>query len=246
MLQSRASLIYLQTKRLLTSYEASAQGGIRMRTADFLSHLENVRKSGKSWNARCPAHPDQHPSLYVTERDCKILLICRSQRCSAESIVKALGLHLSDLFVESDRSRKRSKIIATYDYTDEQGNLLYQTVRLEPGCDGKKKDFFQRKPNGSGGWIHNLDGVRRVPYRLPELLASDSDETIWIVEGEKDVESLRTLGLTATCNVGGAGKWRSEYNEYFRARKVVIIPDNDEVGRKHAFDVANHLRGIAL
>ncbi len=219
-----------------------------MRTAEFLDlYLERVRKSGDGWTARCPAHhPDRHPSLSVTEREGKILLTCRSQKCSAKSIVEALGLKMTDLFPESHRNGCRPKIVATYDYTDEAGNLLYQTVRLEPGRDGKKKDFFQRRPNDRGGWINNLKGVRRVPYRLPELIESSPDETIWIVEGEKDVESLRALGLIATCNVGGAGKWRSEYNEFFRGRNVVFIPDNDKAGRTHVNDVANNLWGIAL
>jgi hypothetical protein len=72
-----------------------------------------------------------------------------------------------------------------------------------------------------------------------------STEKIYIVEGEKDVENLQSLGLTATTNPGGAGKWRTEYNEYLRNRDVVIIPDNDDVGKKHAENIFQNLRGIA-
>jgi putative DNA primase/helicase len=210
-----------------------------------LDKLQSVQKRGTEYRARCPAHEDRTNSLSVSQRAANILIHCFAG-CSPASIVERLGLSLSDLYVDSCRSEHSPRIVATYDYADEAGNLLYQTVRLEPGRDGKKKDFFQRRPNSRGGWINNLKGVRRVLYWLPELLESRPEKTIWIVEGEKDVDRLRTLGLIATCNVGGAGKWRSEYNEYFRGRKVVIIPDNDEAGRKHAGDVANHLRGIAL
>jgi putative DNA primase/helicase len=70
-----------------------------------------------------------------------------------------------------------------------------------------------------------------VLYRLPELLASN--ETIYYVEGEKDVETLRSLGLTATTHAGGASSWRDELIQQVPAgRKVVVIPDADDPGRQ--------------
>ena len=114
--------------------------------------------------------------------------------------------------------------IATYAYHDENGELLFEVVRYQP------KGFAQRRPDGTGGWIWNLDQVRRVLYRLPEILAADPNEPVFIVEGEKDVDALRALGLAATTNPGGAGKWRSEYGESLRGRQVVALPDNDAVG----------------
>jgi hypothetical protein len=123
------------------------------------------------------------------------------------------------------------RVLATYPYHDESGTLLYEVVRYEP------KDFRQRKADGT--W--HLDGVRRVLYRLAELMKA---ETVYIVEGEKDVDTLRGIGLTATCNPGGAGKWRADYVEAFNAHQhVVILPDNDEPGRKHAQQVAESLYG---
>src|SRR5262249_29612975 len=87
----------------------------------------------------------------------------------------------------------------------------------------------------------NLNGAKRVLYRLPELLQA---ETVYIVEGEKDVENLRAIGLTASCNPGGAGKWRQEYADCFKADQfIVIIPDADEPGRNHAQQVAATLSG---
>jgi hypothetical protein len=131
--------------------------------------------------------------------------------------------------------------VAAYDYTDEQGQLLFQVVRYHP------KAFRQRRPNGKGGWIWNLQGVRRVLYRLPELLGADPTRPVFVVEGEKDSNALAALGLVTTTNPGGAskGKWRPEYNEPLHGRHVVILPDNDKVGHKHADQVAQSLHGIA-
>src|SRR5207247_10720296 len=120
-----------------------------------------------------------------------------------------------------------------YPYADEGGNLHYEGVRVEP------KYFRQRRPDGNGGWISNMDGVRRVLYRQPELLKADD---VFIVEGEKDADALCVLGLTATTNAGGAGKWRLEYSLSFKPHQsVTILPDNDDAGRKHAQQVAESL-----
>ena len=136
------------------------------------------------------------------------------------------------------RSQKRRLEIA-YNYFSASGELLFQCVRWDP------KGFSQRHPDGAGGWIWNLEGITPVLYRLPELLAAGPEATVWIVEGEKDVETLRALGLVATCNAMGAGKWRSSYNQSLKGRPVVILPDNDEPGRKHAQEVAWNLHGVA-
>jgi hypothetical protein len=147
---------------------------------------------------------------------------------------------------ESAKSKERGspsangkKIIATYDYTDEDGVPLFQVARFDP------KDFKQRRPNGKGGWIWSIQGVRLVPYRLHELADARPQLPVLIVEGEKDADNLAALEFLATCNPMGAGKWRADYNEYFRGRPVFILPDADEPGRKHAQDVARHLHGIA-
>ncbi len=205
-----------------------------------LSRLQNVKPSGNGWIARCPAHNDKHPSLSIKEgADGRVLLKCHAG-CSAESIVRALGLEMRDLFPSKSTKRPERKIVATYPYHDADGRLLFEVVRYEP------KDFRQRRPDGKGDWIYNLDGVQRVLYQLPEVLAAkERGEAIYVVEGEKDVESLRALGLVATTNPHGAGKWREEYGESLRGAHVVIIPDNDEVGRRHAEAVAKSLGGKA-
>lgn len=197
-----------------------------MSARDTLHKFRDVKRSGDGWTARCPAHGDDRNSLSISEGEGgKELYFCHAG-CSFESIRAAAGI---------EQNGKR-QIIATYDYKDEQCHLLYQAVRYEP------KGFIQRVPDGTD-WIYKLNGVRRILYRLPELLTSD--KTVFINEGEKDCDRLAALGIVATTNAGGAGKWRDEYREPLRGRHVVIIPDNDEPGHKHARQVASSLHGIA-
>jgi hypothetical protein len=136
------------------------------------------------------------------------------------------------------------EIEATYDYRDEAGNLLYQVVRKA----GKK--FLQRRPDPSspGGWAWKLGDTRRVLYRLPELLEAPTDQTVYIVEGEKDVATLVSRGLVATCNAGGAGKWHTVSgvaSTVLRGRTVVVIADADDPGRRHARQVHDALSAHA-
>jgi putative DNA primase/helicase len=131
------------------------------------------------------------------------------------------------------------EVIATYPYRDEAGVDLFQVVRTAD------KRFFQRRHVGGGRFESGLEGTRRVLYRLPELLAAPIAAPVWVVEGEKDVDNLRAAGLVSTTSPGGAGKWPPEYGEVLRGRRVVILPDNDDPGRKHASEVATALGGRA-
>lgn len=129
-------------------------------------------------------------------------------------------------------------VLATFDYTDEQGALLFQVCRVVGS-----KPFFQRRPNGHDEWISGIKDVRRVLYRLPKLISSTG--TVYIPEGEKHVNALHRLDLNATCNAMGAGKWRTDYNEFLRDRDVVVLPDNDEPGHNHGQTIASNLQGVA-
>ena len=135
----------------------------------------------------------------------------------------------------------KGKITETYDYRDDDGILVMQAVRFRP------KAFRQRRPDPSArhGWAWNLDGVKLVLYRIPELAAADPAEIVWICEGEKDVDRLIKFGLVATCNPMGAGKWRDHYSPRLSGRDVVILPDNDRVGREHAQLVARSVAPFA-
>jgi len=202
------------------------------RTEGVLDRLKRVRRSGSGWMACCPAHDDRTQSLSLTERDGKVLLHCHAG-CSTEAVLETLGLTMADLFLNS---QTKHTILKTYRYVDEQRKLLFEVVRYEP------KAFAQRRPDGQGGWVWNLHHVRRVLYNLPDVLGA---ENIIVVEGEKDCETARTLGLVATTNSAGAGKWRAEYNAMLKGRNVTIIPDRDEGGRKHGEQVAHALFGVA-
>jgi putative DNA primase/helicase len=208
-----------------------------------LNQLANVKHSGQGFSARCPSHHDRHSSLSVgIGDDGRVLLHCHAG-CQPEEITEAIGLEMRDLFpsqvIPPTSAGPKGGIPEQYDYRDANGVLLYQVVRFPP------KAFRQRRPDGRGDWIWNLEDVPRVLYRLPELLAADHLAPVYIVEGEKDADRLAALGLVATTNAGGADKWRDEYSEALRGRHVVVLPDNDGPGRKHAQRVARSLSGAA-
>jgi hypothetical protein len=131
------------------------------------------------------------------------------------------------------------RIVATYDYVDEGGKLVYQKVRYHP------KDFKQRRPDGNGGWIWSVKGVRWVLYRLRELHAVHKSRAVVYVEGEKDADALWDIDVPATTHTHSSNEWQADYSESFRGRLIIVIADNDEPGRKHAQYVAERLRGIA-
>ncbi len=212
----------------------------------LLERLKGVKKTPSGWDALCPAHDDTRPSLGVKVcDDGKLVLNCRSHQCTKESIVKAVGLTMADLFPPKEHERSGAKkIVAEYSYLNEEGRLLFQAVRFDP------KDFRQRRrdPDKNGSWLWNLQGVRRVPYNLLKLTA-DKLGVVFICEGEKDCDALNKLGLLATCNAGGAGKFGTIDAETIRTtfsdRHIIILPDNDAPGHGHGEDVARRLNGIA-
>jgi putative DNA primase/helicase len=202
---------------------------------------------GKGWRCLCPAHDDHTPSLSITEKNGKVLVTCRAG-CSQDAVIEALRQRR----LWPDKTNPGSSAIEDiYDYRDEAGKLLFQVCRTTA------KSFPARRRDGNGGWTWGIGGVRRVPYRLPELIATPTEETVYIAEGEKDCINLaKAFGVATTCNPGGAAKpkpdgklatpkWRAEYNRYFVGRDVVILPDNDDVGRAHAKAIAQNLAMMA-
>lgn len=209
------------------------------RVTAALEKATGYRAKGNGGLWRCAAHDDRTPSLSVTAKDDRVLLHCHAD-CPTDQVLSALGLSMADLFDAPPDHYGYGPIEAMYDYPDEEGNLLFQVVRYWP------KGFRQRRPNGIGGWDWSLDGTRRVLYRLPEVRRAVADKrTIYVVEGEKDADALRRTGVVATCNSGGAGKWRREHTEALAgAPRVVIVADKDEVGYGHARAVRDALRPI--
>ncbi len=188
------------------------------------------------YNVLCPAHNDHIPSLSISLNGgkTKILLDCKAG-CDNDSILEALGISESDLFLDNQH---QSEIVATYPYHDAKGQLLFEVIRYNP------KGFKVRRPDGSGSWIWNLEGIRPVIYRLPDIMSAIANEDdIYVPEGEKDCDNLRALGPIATTNPFGAGKWKPEYSEILLGGKVVVIPDNDDEGRRHAISILDSLEG---
>jgi hypothetical protein len=211
------------------------------------------RKSGAERLFQCPNHDDANPSLSINAtKDVFLCVPCGAKGTAWQlaaflarldpsdkgAIVAWLQQHgLGNDSGNGARARRspRGEIIAVYPFTDEVGNVVYEEVRYSP------KDFRQRRPDGRGGYIWNLDGVQPVPFRLPQLLKSSDP---WIVEGAKDVLSLEGLGFTATTNAGGAGKWPSSFSKFFsKEQNVVVLRDNDPTGLKHALKVLASLHG---
>ena len=181
----------------------------------------------------CVCHNETEPSLYISEADNgKVLIHCQGCGADYENVLRKLDLW-------NGKTADRKEIAAVYDYHDEHGNVLFQTVRYRP------KDFRQRRSDGNGGWVWNLNGTRRVLYKLPELLAAEPEAPVFVCEGEKDVDRLCELRLTATACPLGAKKWRRSYNDFLRDRNVCILPDLDGPGREHAAQVQNELHGTA-
>jgi 5S rRNA maturation endonuclease (ribonuclease M5) len=216
-----------------------------------LALLPDHRQHGNYWKAKCPAHPDKQPSLAIKETPGGGCFVKCHAGCDKDAVLAALGLTLPDLMPPKQftPSAARSRQERAYDYTDETGTLLYQAVRMVP------KAFRQRRParpddspkERQEGWAWNLNGTRRVLYRLSDVIRAVADSTrVWIVEGEKDATCLVEAGLVATTNAMGAEKWTvPEYSEALRGANVVIIPDNDDSGRRHVRQVGESLKGKA-
>jgi replicative DNA helicase len=160
----------------------------------------------------------------------------------------------------------KQKLIATYPYTDVNGELVYEVLRFEPGKNGKGKDFRQRRCHEDGSWIWGisagrykrgsdgnhypaadgneaLPGVERLLWRLPAVTGSYE---VVIVEGEKDVLTLEGLGFVATTASGGSkAPWLDSFSDALRGKRVVIIPDADSSGEAHGRKIEKVLTNIA-
>ena len=231
---------------------------------DFLGRFEGVQQSGGGWVARCPAHGDDNPSLSIARgEDGRWLLHCHAG-CTAQAVVEAVGLKMSDLMPSNEKPERTikgrwGKWVCDYVYTDENGATLYKSCRyVKP--DGKKT-FIIKVPDPSAkfGWSFGLAKKKtvRVPFRLPRIIAAaKAGKTVIVCEGEKDVLSVEeATGCTATCNVAGAMKWGymfpEDWGKWFEGANVIIIADNDpktkvvekKVRGEMVCEEIEHLRG---
>lgn len=200
-------------------------------------------------NRGAHSHGDKTPSLHINAKEkgwtCRVCGVGGG----AIEMVKFAGHAKTDaealewLGVEKDQPAKRveRRIVATYAYRNADGTARYEALRYEP------KDFRQRRRDEQGREVWNLDGITRIPYRLPELLDGvKAARTVLVVEGEKDADNLAAIGFVATTNAGGAAwEWTREFVEPFiGAKRIIVIADNDDPGRTAARKRAYCLREI--
>lgn len=212
--------------------------------------LPNLKKAGKDERtAICPFHDDRDPSLTVNTQsglfhcfgcdeggDIFDFFAKQHNLNTRADFPKILNEIAKEFGIMNADSPKKSTVAARYDYCDADGKLIYQIERLEP------KSFRIRRPDGNGGWIYKKEDAHIVPYHLQGILKATE---IIVVEGEKDADTLLAMGLTATTNPFGAGKWPDHFGQHFNNKDVVLVPDNDEPGRAHMKQVAANLEGHA-
>ena len=208
---------------------------------NVLDRLHGVVRVSGGFQAKCPCrNDDDNPSFSVSEGEGgKVVVYCHAGRCDTKQACDAMGLKMSDLYPQ--KQQKKLDLVAKYRYLDESGTLLFEKLRYVDPTTGKK-EFRQRKPDGNGGWEYKLGDTPRVLYNLPQVLKAKSDGTpIWVVEGEKDADTLIKMGVCATTMPNGAGTWLPIHTEALAGAVVEIVADNDDAGLKHAKDVYEEL-----
>lgn len=219
-------------------------------TAPDLATAVDWAKRGQQSMVKCLAHEDGTASVHVSPGTEQPVTIRCHANCDTQDVLAASGLDWAEVCKPLEQSMWTGEewtpagpASHVYSYHDDQGNILFQALRI-PQANGSKR-FMQRHQQGDGRWAWNLEGVPRVLYRLPSILAAkERGHDIWFFEGEKDVETAVMDGLHATCNPMGAGKWMPEYSETLRGCRVRIVADNDNPGREHARAVAEALVAV--
>ncbi|WP_165831886.1 phage/plasmid primase, P4 family [Brachybacterium endophyticum] len=221
---------------------------IKLEVGTILEQLELVsgplttRHGGEEWKARCPLHNDTNPSLSVTENaDGGISARCWAG-CSSQDLARALGV---PEWMPGGLTHQ-----ATYDYVTAEGDLVFQVLR---GSDASgQKHIRQRVPDSSkpSGFSWSLKGLapdqRSLLFHAPLVrLAVESNDLVYLVEGEKDALTAAEIGLVATTNAGGAGKFTDRHAQLLAGAHVRIIQDNDDVGRRHGAQAHRMLQGVA-
>jgi hypothetical protein len=165
-------------------------------------------------------------------------LIARQRGTTMESISTILEREYGVQRRSQEALTPKKYVEARFDYYGPDGDLIFQVERYHP------KTFRQRRPDGKGGWLYNLQGVTQVPYNLVGLI-QNPDAPVYVVEGEKAAEALISVGQVATTNAGGSANWKPDLNKHFEGRRVIVLPDNDDAGQKHADVVVSQLYGVA-
>lgn len=210
--------------------------------SEFAQHIDGAKQHGEWWSGRCPAHDDKNPSLsWKDGEDGKPVIVKCHAGCSRNAILASLGME--DHPPRESLPPKKSSV--AYPYYTIDGKYLAEKVR---GYDDSGKHTTRwRRRNGKGGFISGRVKGELYLYGLPNLKNVRDGDTVYIAEGEKDVETLRKHGLVAVSGPDGAGhnKFPQEAVKWFAKKKVVIFQDNDEVGKAFAQDEAAAVSKVA-
>lgn len=229
-----------------------------MHRADSLDEAIRLAKSGRESMVKCPSHEDGEASLHVAPGNQQPVIMTCHAGCRLDDILIAANVDLQAILAEREAPPVQETMNFTpvaqspagpashiYPYVDEVGTLLFEVLRIP--LPGGKKTFRQRRadPSGRQQYVWNTSGMRRIIYRLPEVLeAKAQGRTIFVVEGEKDSDTLVGIGECATTSPMGAGKWEDSYSQSLEGANVIIIADGDPTGRAHARTVRDSLVGF--
>nr|WP_295680313.1 phage/plasmid primase, P4 family [uncultured Lachnoclostridium sp.]DAE03934.1 MAG TPA: dsDNA helicase [Myoviridae sp. ct2cn10] len=218
-----------------------------MTLQELVTHFKVSRRlNDSSYQCECPVHRDNKASLTISEKKGKLLLHCHAG-CDTKDILEEIGLSFSDIgeykepkWKESLEFWRNKPIEAVYDYYSESSKYLYSKVRFEG------KEIVYAVINKKQDTVKYGRGTTQTTlYNLPALLkAVKEGYPVYIVEGEKDVETLKKLGYTAT-TAGGVQDWKKEYSIYFTGAKVTILPDNDPPGLELKDQILRDLKHYA-
>lgn len=201
------------------------------RLQTILSRLKGVKKAGSNtYRAYSPLRNEKEPSLYITEKDDGVILMHDHGGGETKDVLAAIGLTMCILFPDGENSGSGPKgpdpvrkVAAVYKYLDENGKLVAEKTRYIP----KSFRWRSQKPDGS----YDYHKPENVPLYNVSVL--EKSGTVFLVEGEKDVDTLTKYGLPAVSLPDGAC-WENEYTKYFSDKVIVILPDNDDAGRGYA------------
>lgn len=215
-----------------------------MHLNDIVLHFQSPKKNGNnSFMVRCPCHNDSTQSLSISEGNGKILLNCFAG-CRTEDILNSVGLEMKDLFSDKPNHTTPKPPTVEYIYSDKLKKIRY--YKWDNGQ--WKKTFCWKHKDESGQWQSNKGNCKVPLYKQNLLSDAPPNETVYIVEGEKDCDTMtdklhfRAVSAPNGATKNGAkNKWNSDYNSLFNNLNVAIIPDNDEVGRAYAETIANEL-----
>ena len=231
-----------------------------MQAEQIAQALGNARKVNGQWMASCPVsshgqgNGDRNPSLCVSETDeGKPLFKCFSG-CSQESVfnaVKDFGLlpdfpNPTDFLTQIKPLPKQQEPVLEQEwhYTDEDGVVQHIKQRYKT-FDAKGKTYKQYRVDENGRRHASMTGANIVPYNLPEVeYARKTGRTVFLCEGEKAADALKSIGAYATCTHQGASSFPEDAIKYFVGLTVAVVPDNDAVGWDYARKAVKALKTI--